>query len=478
MSKEREYYKAARRAAAAVNSTADIKNRLDSVVRNIARTMNAAVSLVLLDAGGTKLVHTSSRGLPQFYRKKGVLDAAKSMTEVITGKPVVIADVTNDDRIQFPEMAVKAGITSALGIPVIAGERCIGGIRVYTRERYDFTPQDTVFVTTMANLIALALRDYAPLQEGSDPLKQPGQAERSLLTKTRSVVFAHPSEEEFAGILDFYNIEWVYEPRSFPLSWEGETVTEMFTPDFYLPAIDLYIELTTVKQQLLAEKHRKLKLLKERYPEVKVTLLYKTDYDRLLAKYGFGPLAQTRAHGIDQVLYSATEINERVKALAAQISRDYQGRRPVLIGVQRGFICFMADLIRQITIPVDIDFMAISYYTGLSKSSVKVTKDIVVSITGRDVIMVEDIVDTGITLSSILKHLQSFGPAGLAVCTLLDRPARRLAEVNLAYIGFEIPDKFVVGYGLDYREEYRNLPFIGIPVIESAVENTGTAGKE
>jgi hypoxanthine phosphoribosyltransferase len=197
-------------------------------------------------------------------------------------------------------------------------------------------------------------------------------------------------------------------------------------------------------------------------------LLYKNDYDRLLAKYGCGPLAQTRAHGISRVLYSAAEIDDRVRALAEQISRDYANRRPLMVGVQRGFLCFMADLIRQITIPVDIDFMTISYYSGGSDSAVRITKDIDLSVVGRHVIMVEDIVDTGITLSYILNHLRARGPASLAVCTLLDRRARRLADVHLDYVGFEVPDEFVVGYGLDYREEYRNLPFIGIPTLEKS----------
>ena len=178
------------------------------------------------------------------------------------------------------------------------------------------------------------------------------------------------------------------------------------------------------------------------------------------------------------MLYSAPEIDGRVRALAGQISRDYENRRPLMVGVQRGFICFMADLIRQMTIPVDIDFMAISYYSGGSDSAVKITKDIDLSVVGRHVIMVEDIVDTGITLSYILNHLQARKPASLAVCTLLDRRARRLADVRLDYVGFEVPDEFVVGYGLDYREEYRNLPFIGIPTIEKSLKEKVSLQKD
>ena len=466
MNNERDYYKATRRAVAAVNLPSPLKDRLDAIVRSVARSMNSGASLILLDSSGSKAVHSSSRALPQFYLHKGLLDVDKSLCEVLSGQTVTISDVANDSRIQHPELAAKAGIVSILGVPVMSGERAVGSIRVYARERCEFSAQDIAFVTTMANLAAIALNSDPSCQKTAVKQKNPLPPEASLLRRARSVDFAHPSEEDFARILDFYNIEWVYEPRSFPLRWDGDSVTEMFTPDFYLPGLDLYIELTTLRQSLVTHKNRKLRRLKELYPEVKITLLYKNDYDRLLAKYGCGPLAQTRAHGISRVLYSAVQIDDRVRALAGQISKDYANRRPLMVGVQRGFLCFMADLIRQITIPVDIDFMAISYYTGGSDSAVRITKDIDLSVVGRHVIMVEDIVDTGITLNYVLKHLQAGEPASLAVCTLLDRRARRLADVHLDYVGFEVPDEFVVGYGLDYREEYRNLPFIGIPTLE------------
>jgi len=128
----------------------------------------------------------------------------------------------------------------------------------------------------------------------------------------------------------------------------------------------------------------------------------------------------------------------------------------------------MSDLVRQITIPLDIEFMGISYYGGGNSSAVKITKDMDLSVTGRHVIMVEDIVDTGMTLSYILNYLRTKEPASLAVCTLLDKRVRRLVDVPLDYIGFKVPDEFVVGYGLDYGEEYRNLPFIGILETEES----------
>ena len=285
------------------------------------------------------------------------------------------------------------------------------------------------------------------------------------LQTSSSPRFAHPSEEEFARILDFYGIRWVYEPRSFPLRWEDTRILEMFTPDFYLPDFDFYVELTTLRQSLVTEKNRKLRHMRELYPEVEVKLLYKRDYQRLLAKYGFGPLAEVEIRGIDRVLITTQQLRERVSELGREISEEYAGKQPVLIGVLRGMLCFMADLMREVSLPVSVDVMAVSSYSpnGTEGSkSVRITKDLEGDIAGQDVIMVEDIVDTGMTLNYLLRYLWSRNPASVAVCTLLDKRVRRLANVPLRYVGFEIPDEFVVGYGLDYQERYRNLPFIGV----------------
>ena len=280
-------------------------------------------------------------------------------------------------------------------------------------------------------------------------------------TSLRPTNFAHPSEEEFAKLLDFYRIEWLYEPRSFPLRWEDGEIAEMFTPDFYLPELDLYVELTTLKQSLITEKNRKVRQLRELYPKVKIRLLTKDDFFKLLAKHGYGPLGKAKVEGVNRVLYSHSQIQRRVRALARRISRDYAGQHLVMVGILKGVICFMTDLMQHLSLPVTIDFMAISYY-GDDGQVVRITKDLDSSITGQHVLMVEDIVDTGMTLNYVLNHLSAHNPASLRVCALLDKRARRLINVPLDYIGFEIPDEFVVGYGLDYRGEYRNLPFIGI----------------
>lgn len=278
----------------------------------------------------------------------------------------------------------------------------------------------------------------------------------------RPVVFAHPSEDEFARILDFYRIKWLYEPRSFPLEWENEKPVEMFTPDFYLSELDLYVELTTMQQRLVTEKNRKLRRLRQLYPEVNIRLLYRRDYHRILAKYGYGPLAGADVGRFDRVLFSAQQVERRVGQLGRQISRDYAESHLLLVGVLKGMICFMADLMRRITVPLGVDFMAISHYESEGNGAVRIVKDLEQSVGGLDVLVVEDIVDTGMTLNYLLGYLSARQPRSLKVCILLDRRARRLVDIPLEYVGFEIPDEFVVGYGLDYEQKYRNLPFIAV----------------
>ncbi len=296
--------------------------------------------------------------------------------------------------------------------------------------------------------------------------QQSGATQQEAGPSSKLPTFAHPSEREFAQILDFYGVKWQYEPRSFPLRWEEGRVIEMLTPDFYLPELDLYIELTTLKQSLVTEKNRKLRRLRELYPDVNIKLLYRRDYHRLLAKYGFGPLAQAEVTGIDRVLFTTRQVQQRVGELGRQISLDYKDTKPVLVGVLRGVLCFMSDLMREISLPVEVDMMSISRYNG-GGHGVHITKDLDLEIAQRDVILVEDIVDSGMTLNYLLGHLRAKGPASLEICALLDKRARRLVDIPIKYIGFEVPDEFVVGYGLDYLEKYRNLPFIGALKPES-----------
>ncbi|TMC13047.1 MAG: hypoxanthine phosphoribosyltransferase [Chloroflexi bacterium] len=277
------------------------------------------------------------------------------------------------------------------------------------------------------------------------------------------VGFVHPSEQEFARFLDYYRIRWVYEPSSFPIGWEDGRVSEMFTPDFYLPEHDMYVELTTMKQSLVTPKNRKVRLLRELYPDVNVRLLYQKDYQQLVVQAGYGVLDvhHIRKQDIQQIMISPTELETRVRALGRKISRDYRGEAVLLVGVLKGITFFLADLARQISIPVAIDYLAVGRYAGAQpKDRVSIVRDIDIPVEGRHVLLVEDIVNTGLTLGFITDELRRRDPASLEVVTLLDRPTRRLAEVPIRYTGFQIPNDYVVGYGLDFRELYRNLPFI------------------
>ena len=271
--------------------------------------------------------------------------------------------------------------------------------------------------------------------------------------------FAHQSEAEFARLLDFYGVRWQYEPHSFPLRHQDGQLVEAFTPDFYLPDYDTYIELTTLRQSLITYKNRKLRLMRELYPGVTVKLINKRDYLRLLEKFGIDPRGSGAVPKIDRILFTAGEIAGRVEELGRQISRDYAGRELVLVGVLRGVTCFMADLMRQISTPLRLDYLALSPYQG-EDSQLHFTKALEEDIAGADVLVVEDIVDTGMSLHRLLQYLKKRDPATVAVCTLLDKRAQRLANVSIGYVGFEVADEFVVGYGLDYRQQYRNLPFI------------------
>jgi hypoxanthine phosphoribosyltransferase len=169
-----------------------------------------------------------------------------------------------------------------------------------------------------------------------------------------------------------------------------------------------------------------------------------------------------RGAALGEVLFSAEQIAARIGEMGAAISRDYTGRDLVLAGVLRGAAFFLVDLARALSIPATVDFIAIAGYGPSSKASgvVRIVKDLEEEIADRHLLVVEDIVDTGLTLGYLLRILRERGPATLQVCTLLDRPVRRIVDPPIAYRGFEIPDTFVVGYGLDYRQQYRNLPFI------------------
>ena len=169
-----------------------------------------------------------------------------------------------------------------------------------------------------------------------------------------------------------------------------------------------------------------------------------------------------RDPNIGEILVQADELAHRVRELGAEISRDYGGRNPLLIGVLKGAVFFLSDLMREIEIPCEVDFMAVASYGSATDSSgvVRILKDLDAAIEDRDVLIVEDIVDSGLTLQYLLRNLGARNPASLEVCALLTKPARRKVDLPTRYVGFEIPDRFAIGYGLDLGERYRNLPYV------------------
>lgn len=170
------------------------------------------------------------------------------------------------------------------------------------------------------------------------------------------------------------------------------------------------------------------------------------------------------AAGIERVLITQEQIETRIQEMGQAISRDYEGCNPLLVGVLKGVVPFMADLLRAITIPVEVDYIDITrFQPGASRhGAVRLEKDLNAPIEGRHILFVEDVIDTGMTLNYLLSQLRVRRPASLAVCTCFDKASHRLADIRVRYKGFDLPDMFVVGYGLDYREKYRNLPFIGL----------------
>src|SRR2546430_10533753 len=177
---------------------------------------------------------------------------------------------------------------------------------------------------------------------------------------------------------------------------------------------------------------------------------------------------------VGEVLIDEETLAARVAEVGVEISADYEGRDLLLIGVLKGAVFFMADLMRHLTVPCEVDFMAISSYGDSTDSSgiVRILKDLDINIEGRDVLVVEDIIDSGLTLSYLMRNLESREPASLEICALLTKPDRREIDVPVRYVGFEIPNRFVIGYGLDFAERYRNLPYVGVLHDELMPEGT------
>lgn len=191
--------------------------------------------------------------------------------------------------------------------------------------------------------------------------------------------------------------------------------------------------------------------------------------------YGYGQ----QMEDISEVIFTEEQIQQRVSELGQAISQDYAGKDLVMVGVLKGVLFFMADLLRNISVPLEVDFLAVTSYSleVRNKGFVRMLKDLEMPISGRHVVFVEDVIDTGLTLNYLLKNLSDRQPASLEVCVIFNKPGHRLIDIPLKYKGFDLPDRFVVGYGLDYREKYRNLPFLGMLKTQVFRPNEKNQGK-
>jgi hypoxanthine phosphoribosyltransferase len=285
--------------------------------------------------------------------------------------------------------------------------------------------------------------------------------------------FAHPAELDFSRILTFYRVRWSYEPTTFPIAFAADgRPTEMFTPDFYLPEHKVYIELTTMRQRLVTRKNRKIRRLRELYPDVRIKLLYRRDYDRLVDAYraaGRDPTALRAG----RVLFSEEQIRRRIGELAAAIAeeaaadaaREMPGAGPLLLlGVNRGSAVFVRQLAAALAergVRFEGDRISLSRYRSpVGERRVRVGSGPRAGVAGRRVLLVTDIVSTGLSLAYLTRWLGRRGARRVDVCSLLDRQGARLVELPVRHAGFEAPNELLVGFGLHLRRQFRDLPYI------------------
>ncbi|HEY7031800.1 MAG TPA: phosphoribosyltransferase family protein [Thermomicrobiales bacterium] len=327
--------------------------------------------------------------------------------------------------------------------------------------------------------------------------------------------FAHPAELDFSRILNFYRIRWSYEPTTFPLAYSDEgRPSEMFTPDFYLPEHKLYIELTTMRQRLVTRKNRKIRRLRELYPNVRIKLLYRRDCDRLGDAYRPARPDATPCQ-VGRIVFAEDRIHERIAQLAAAIAGspdvgpsprpeaafplslpiweqtdallprlgpetepgDGPGATPLLVlGVDRGSAVFAHHLsaaLERTGLVVDRDRVTLTRHRSpLGERRVRIGRAPRTPVAGRRVLLVADVVSTGLSLAYLTWWLRQRGARQIEICTLLDRQAARLVEVPLRYVGFEAPNELLVGFGLHLRRQFRHLPFIASLVTETVVDGT------
>jgi hypoxanthine phosphoribosyltransferase len=282
--------------------------------------------------------------------------------------------------------------------------------------------------------------------------------------------FAHPFERDFARILTYYRVRWAYEPTAFALSWDanGEPA-ELFTPDFYLPDQRLYVELTAMRQRLVTRKHRKVRRLRELYPNVRIKLLYRRDYQRLATAYAVARPEAGRLVG--RVLFDEETIRRRVGELADAVAAatDDAGEAeagPLLLvavgGTPSRFLNALSAALRSRGVAVDLDRIVVSRFrTGPGRCRVRVRRSPKARLNGRRVLLVDDVISTGLSLAYLLRWMRRKG-ARPEICALLDRQAARVTEVPVRYRGFEAPNELLVGFGLRLYRCFRELPFIAV----------------
>jgi hypoxanthine phosphoribosyltransferase len=288
-----------------------------------------------------------------------------------------------------------------------------------------------------------------------------------LVRSARDPDFAHPAEVDLAQLLTFYGVRWAYEPTTFALSRAGENrPPEFFTPDFYLPEHRLYIELTTMRQRLVTRKNRKLRRLREQYPSVNIKLLYRRDYQRLVNAYD-DPARHRGPGQLDQILCSEAAIADRVRQLAGEIAVDWPkgpGRAPLLLGVGRGserFLTALTTALQACGVEVDPDRVELSRFNPAGRERrARIERAPRGELAGRRVLVVEDVVSTGLSLAFLVGWLRRQGAREVAACTLLNRAEARLVGVPVRHVGFNVSASVLAGFGLSLRPDFSDLPYI------------------
>jgi hypoxanthine phosphoribosyltransferase len=320
--------------------------------------------------------------------------------------------------------------------------------------------------TTNRNVITAAGGlEVAP---GADPshLQRTLPLPWRLAKSTEDPSFAHPAELDFARILTFYRIRWVYEPTTFALSWKPDgRPSEMFTPDFYLPDHRLYIELTTMRQQLVTRKNRKLRQMREIYPTVQIKLLYRRDFHRLVDAYRIGE-RRAESSNVLNPLFSEEVIATRIVAMAAEIASANADRELLLLIAGDGTMRFGREMTAALAahgLQFEVDHIRQTRFrTPAGIQRVRIHKQPSIPVERRRILLLTDIVSTGMSLGYLMTWLRSRGPESIDVCALLDRREARLIDVPIAFAGFDAPNELIAGYGMRLRRQFGDLPHIAM----------------